>query len=270
MIRLPKLGLALIALTSVVMASGCSSGTPSITDPNEVITKSVAAVPVVKSVHVKLEVSGKVNAGALTGGSSGGLLGGNLDLAGTTVEGDVDVTKEAADLKLAVPSLLGTTGEFIIVDGNMYSRISLSGPKFSKTKLSDTVPVSIPSAGAVASADPSAAIASLRKAMDDAGAKATLQADDKVNGKDVYHVSISIPVDKINTLLAAEGGSATAGMKLDSATLDYWVYKDSLLPAKMTISGSAGTLGNLNLILTLTDYDKAVTISAPAASDISS
>jgi hypothetical protein len=58
-------------------------------------------------------------------------------------------------------------------------------------------------------------------------------------------------------------------MQLDSATFDYWVYKDSLLPAKMTIAGSAATLGNLNLVLTLTDYDKAVTINAPADSDIS-
>jgi len=266
--HLPRPALALVALASIVMAGGCSSsGAPSISDPNEVITKSVIALPAVKSVHLKLEVSGKVNTGALGGSSSG--LSGNIDLAGTTLEGDLDVVKQAVDVKFAVPGLLGTTGEIIVVDGNMYTKISLSGDKFSKSKLSDTVPVSIPSPGAVASADPSAAVASLTKALDDAGAKATLQADDKVNGKDAYHVSVSIPVDKINALLAADGGSTTAGMQLDSATFDYWVYKDSLLPAKMTIAGSAATLGNLNLVLTLTDYDKAVTINAPADSDIS-
>ena len=275
MTRLPKPALALMAVTAIVFAGACggNSGTPTpppITDPSEVITKSVAVVPAVKSLHLKLEVSGKVNTGALTGGSSGGLgLSGNFDLAGTTVEGDVDVTKVATDLKFAVPGVLGLTGEAIVVDGNLYYKTSLTGDKFTQSKLSDTVPVSIPSPGALASADITSGIASLRKSLDDAGAKATLLADDQVNGKDAYHVSISVPVDKINAMLA-QSGSATAGLTLDSASVDYWAYKDSLLPAKISIVGSAGTLGNLSLTLTLTDYGKSVTVTAPAASDIKS
>lgn len=275
MTRLPKPALALMAVTAIVFAGACggNSGTPTpppITDPSEVITKSVAVVPAVKSLHLKLEVSGKVNTGALTGGSSGGLgLSGNFDLSGTTVEGDVDVTKVATDLKFAVPGVLGLTGEAIVVDGNLYYKTSLTGDKFTQSKLSDTVPVSIPSPGALASADITSGIASLRKSLDDAGAKATLLADDQVNGKDAYHVSISVPVDKINAMLA-QSGSATAGLTLDSASVDYWAYKDSLLPAKISIVGSAGTLGNLSLTLTLTDYGKSVTVTAPAASDIKS
>ena len=275
MTRLPKPALALMAVTAIVFAGACggNSGTPTpppITDPSEVITKSVAVVPAVKSLHLKLEVSGKVNTGALTGGSSGGLgLSGNFDLSGTTVEGDVDVTKVATDLKFAVPGVLGLTGEAIVVDGNLYYKTSLTGDKFTQSKLSDTVPVSIPSPGALASADITSGIASLRKSLDDAGAKATLLPDDQVNGKDAYHVSISVPVDKINAMLA-QSGSATAGLTLDSASVDYWAYKDSLLPAKISIVGSAGTLGNLSLTLTLTDYGKSVTVTAPAASDIKS
>ena len=162
-------------------------------------------MPTVTSVHVKVEINGTVNAGALSGGGSGSASG-NIDLTGTTPEGDVDVANQATDLNIAVPGPLGT-GEIIVVGGNLYYKISLYGDKFTETSLSDAVPVRIPSPGAVASANPSAAIASLAKALDDAGAKATLMADDKVAGKDVYHVSVSIPVDKINTLLAAEGGS---------------------------------------------------------------
>jgi lipoprotein LprG len=273
--RLPKPALALLAVTAIVFAGACggNSGTPTpppITDPSEVITKSVAVVPAIKSLHLKLEVSGKVNPGALTGGSSGGLgLNGNFDLAGTTVEGDVDVVKLATDLKFAVPGVLGLTGQVIVVDGNLYYKTSLTGDKFTQSKLSDTVPVSIPSPGALASADITGGIASLRKSLDDAGAKATLLPDDKINGKDAYHVSISVPVDKINAMLA-QSGSTMAGLKLDSASVDYWAYKDSLLPAKISIVGSAGTLGNLSLSLTLTDYGKSVTVTAPAASDIKS
>lgn len=275
MTRLPKPALALIAVTAIVFAGACggNSGTPTpppITDPSEVITKSVAVVPAIKSLHLKLEVSGKVDIGALTGGSSGGLgLSGPFDLAGTTVEGDVDVVKLATDLKFALPGVLGLTGQVIVVDGTLYYKTSLTGDKFTQSKLSDTVPVSIPSPGALASADITSGIASLRKSLDDAGAKATLLPDDKVNGKDAYHVSISVPVDKINAMLA-QSGSTTAGLKLDSASVDYWAYKDSLLPAKISIVGSAGTLGNLSLTFTLTDYGKSVTVTAPAASDIKS
>ncbi len=273
MIRVPRPGLVFVALAGAVIAGGCggSSGTPAappISDPNVVITRSVGAVPAVTSVHVKVEVGGKVNAGALSGSGSGGFgLSGNLDLTGTTAEGDVDVVNQATDLKITLPSPLGS-GEVIVVEGNLYYEFSLYGGKFSETKLSDAVPMSIPSPGAVASVDPSAAMAALTKALDDAGARATLMADDKVAGKDVYHVSVSIPVDKINALLAAEGGSATAGMKLDSASFDYWVYKDSVLPAKFEIKGDAGTLGSLDVVVTLTGYNEAVNIKAPAASDI--
>jgi hypothetical protein len=270
-IRLPRL--ALLTFASVVIAAGCggSSGTPTpppISDPHELITKSVVGVPAVKSLHVKFEISGQVDASSLTGGSGGSALSGNISLAGTTLEGDVDVAKQAADLKLAVPGLLGTTGEIIVADGNLYYKVSLLGPQYTKTPLGSTVPIAIPSAGSIPSVDPSAAIASLKSALDSVGAVATMKPDDKVAGKDAYHVSISIPVDKINTLLAADGSSTTAGMKLDSASFDYWVYKENLLPAKATIAGSAGALGNLTIVLTISDYNKSVSISAPPASEV--
>jgi hypothetical protein len=267
-IRLPRPALALVALASIVIAGGCSSGTQSITDPNEVITRSVAAAPAVKSVHVKVEVSGKVNVGALGGGNPAlSLLSGNLGLAGTSAEGDVDVSNQATDLKIALPSPFGT-GEVIVVGGNLYYKFTLAADKFTMSKLSDTVPVSIPSPGAVASTNPSALAASLSKSLADAGAKTTLLADDKVGGTDAYHVSISVPVDKINGLLATAGTSTTAGMQLDSASVDYWAYKDGLLPAQLEVKASAGTLGNLDITVTLTDYNRVVTINAPAAGDI--
>jgi hypothetical protein len=266
--RFPRLAVALVALAGVVIASGCASATPPITDPNVVIAKSVVALQTAKSVHVKIDATGKVNTGAVPGLGFGG-FGLNLDLAGTTVEGDVDVANQATDLKITLPAPLGT-GEVIVVGGNLYYQLSLYGDKFTETKLSDAVAVSLPSARALASADPSAAIASLTKAMNDLGAKATLLAGDKVDGKDVYHVSVSVPVDKINALLAAQGGSSAAGIQLDSATFDYWAYTDTVLPAKFEVKISAGKIGNFDVVATLTGYNQAVTINAPAASEIGS
>jgi hypothetical protein len=274
-IHLRRPALALVTLASIIVAAGCtgSSGTPTpppITDPHEIVTRAITAAPDIKSLHIKLEVSGSINTAALGGSGSGLGLSGKMDLAGTTLEGDVDVVKQAAELKLAVPALFGMTGEIIVVDGNMYTKISLSGPKFSKSKLSDSVPVAIPSPGAIASMALTDEVASVRKALDDAGVVATLKPDAKIGGKDAYDIAYTIPIDKVNGLLAADGGSTTAGMTLDSAAVELWVYKDSLLPAKAEIKGSSATLGSLDLIVTLTAYNAPVTISAPGASDIAS
>jgi len=131
------------------------------------------------------------------------------------------------------------------------------------------VAVSIPSAGALASADPSAAIGSLTKAMNDLGAKANSLAGDKVDGKDVYHVSVSVPVDKINALLAAQGGSSAAGIQLDSATSTIGLHGHR--PAgQVRVKISARKIGNFDVVATLTGYNQAVTINAPAASEIGS
>ena len=273
MIRLARPALALVALAGVVIAGGCgsSSGTPTpppISDPHEVITQAVAHASAVKSLHIKIEVSGSVNTGALSGGSSGGLLSGNIDLSGATLEGDVDVTKQAADLKLAIPSLFGTTGEIIVVDGYTYTKISLVGDKFTKSKLSASIPVSLPSPGAIASGVITDQIDAFRKTLTDAGAVATLKPDDKVGGKDAYHVSISLPLDKINSMLAAQGGSAASGITLDSASVEIWTYKENLLPAKIEVKASAGAVGHLDVVVTVSNYDQAVTIKAPADSDV--
>jgi hypothetical protein len=267
--RLRKSALAFIAIASVVVAGGCSSGTKAtITDPNEVITKSVSGAPAITTLHVKVELSGKLDISSLGSAASAIGLGGNLDLAGTSAEGDVDVTKQAADLNFTLPAPLGT-GEVILVDGNAYYKLGLlTGGKFSKQALGSSLPISLPSPGAIASVDPSAAIADLKTAMDSVGATATLKATDQVAGKEAYHVSIAIPVDKINSQLAASGTSATAGMQLSSLTLDYWVYTESNLPAKFVVAVGAGALGTFNLTVTLSDYGKSVTVNAPAPGDI--
>jgi len=271
-IRRPRSALALMALAGVVVASGCGGSSATamqspISDPHEVITQAVAHAQAVKSLHIKIEVSGSVNISALTGSSSTGLSG-NIDLSGSTVEGDVDVAKQAADLKLSVPYLFGTTGEFVVVDGYLYTRISLWGDKFTKSKLSDSIPVSIPSPGAIASGVITDQIDAFRKTLTDAGAGATLKPDDKVGGKDAYHVSISLPLDRINSMLGAQGGSVASGITLDSVSVEIWTYKENLLPAKIEIKGSAGATGNLDVVVTISNYDQAVTIKAPADSDV--
>jgi hypothetical protein len=260
----PVLGLLAVA---AIVAAGCggSKGTPTappISDPNEIVTKSVVNLQNVKTFHVKVEVSGKVSLAALGMGSG---LSGNIDLAGTTVEGDVDVANCAYDLKINLPGLLGMTGEIIGLDGSQYMRISLQGDKFTKSSME--CPISTPEPGASPTSVESM-VAEFRKSLEDQGASATLKGDEKVEGQDAYHVSISIPIDKLNQAIASEGGSTAAGITLDSATLDYWVYKASVLPGQLHVAGSVSSAGSLDVVATFTNYDAKVTIKAPDASQV--
>jgi hypothetical protein len=274
MIHLPKTALSVIAMAAVAVA-GCSGGSPTptpITDPSVLIGQVATSAVSVQSLHVKVEIKGKINLSTLMG-SSGGLTG-NYDVTGTTVEGDIDVARQALDLKLNAPTLFNTTGEAIVVDGVAYYKSSLSGDKFTKSSLGDltgglgiSVPSALPSIGAMASGQLSDEIAQLRQQLADAGVTATMEPVEQVAGKDSYHVSYGLPLDKINAGLAG-AGSAAGGMTLDSAAIDVWVYKDSNLPAKLEVKGSAGTAGNLDVVITLTDYNKSVTISAPPADQI--
>ena len=257
-----------VLLAIAVVGCGSSSGTPTappISDPNEIITRSATGIAAVQTVHFEVAVSGSVKPSAL--GSSGSALGlsGSLKLDGTTVSGDLDVQKRAFHVAASMPTLLSLSADLIQVDGYQYTKISLSGPKYTKSPAS-TLPIASSAPGA--SLDISGTVSSLKSALDAAGAKATLVGRDQVDGRDAYHVSITVPKDLINQEVGALGGSSVGGISIDEASLDYWVYVDSLNPAKMEIKASSAAVGNLAMTLTLTKYNQPLTITAPPDSEI--
>jgi len=276
-LRLLKPSFAIVAIVGLVAAGcgGSSKGTPTappVSDPDEIITRSVTASQNITSLHIRVNVGGKVNLSSLSGGSAGGGLGGSIDLAGTYAEGDIDASKKdtqdvKADLKFGMPGLLALSGRIIVVDGYMYTQVSLQGDKYSKSKLDTALPVSVPSA------DPSATLAiasqvdELRKSLKDAGATTSLKGDEKVDGKDCYHVAIDVPASKLNELLGT-AGVASASMAIESTQVDYYVYKDSLLPAKVFLGANVTGVGNLTLEAIITKYGESVSVKAPDASQI--
>lgn len=299
MLRVPKPALSILAGLVVVIASACSStaatsggavagvtsGPAAVAsaavnpnDPSSIITQVLSSGQGTTSFHIKIEVTGTIKAAALksAAGSSGGALTGDLKLDGTAIEGDVDVANQAAHLSLTVPpiAMLGNvplTGDLIAKDSVLYYKVSLLGPKYTKMdlgSLKDSLPITVPSAGPSALAGMADQIAQLRQQLDAAGVKATLVGVEQIGGKDAYHISISVPLDKINTEIAAAAASEAPGMKIDSASVDVWTYKDSYQLAKIQIAGASSSLGNLGMTITLTNYGAPVTVTAPAASDI--
>jgi hypothetical protein len=50
--------------------------------------------------------------------------------------------------------------------------------------------------------------------------------------------------------------------------VDVWIYKDSYRIAQFEAKGASSTLGNLDLTITVSNYDQPVTIAAPSADQI--
>jgi hypothetical protein len=50
--------------------------------------------------------------------------------------------------------------------------------------------------------------------------------------------------------------------------VDFWVYTDTNRLAKAEIKGASSAIGTIDIVLTITNYDQPVTVSAPAAGDV--
>ena len=308
--RLPRRALALFA-GLVVVASACASSSATWPaglspmggsggpgggtnanvnpgDPSSIISAVIAGGPDTKSFHLKIEVNGTIKASGLSGlgGDASSGLTGDLKLDGSKIEGDVDLANQAAHLSATVS--LGSAGstvtfpaDIILKDAALYYKIDLPGlssSKYTKSSVGDLSSsltggaVAVPTVGPSGLAGVEDQVAQIRKALDDAGAKATLVGVDKIGGQDAYHITISVPLDLINSKIAGAAASAAstaaAGLTIDSAAVDAWVYKSDNRLAKIEVSAASSKIGNLDVIVTVTNYDKPVTITAPPASQV--
>ena len=248
----------LVAGAAIVVAA-CSStpSAPALTDPKEILTKSVTSVKDVKSFHFKADVSGQLKIDLTGQGSAGGAL----DLQGTTAEGDLDIANKKAKLTFGAPALFGVTGELIQIGNDTYTKVSLLGDKYQKTT-SEAGDV-----GEVAG-DPQKAIQELQDFLNKPGIAPTKLPDEKCGDKDCYHVSLNLTADQLgDSIGGALGGSAAPE---GSGTLDLWVQKDNLRPAKLSVVVDAGDMGKITVNVAFTNYDASVSISEPPADQVQS
>jgi hypothetical protein len=260
--------IAVAALAFGVVGCGGSSATavptPSptpLTDPNEIITQSAESLATVHTLHVEMAISGSFKLNGL-GGLAGGLIFGSaVKLDGTTVSGDVELPRQAYHMTLSVPVLFGVSAEVIGVDGWQYTKSTLTGGSFSRSAVA-SLPIPVPSAGA--SMDLSGAVNDLRNTLLEPGVKATLRGRDEVEGRPTYRLSVVVPKDLMNAQLAALGGTAAAAYSVETSTIEYWVYVDTLTPAKAVVEVASPSIGNVHVSAILSRYDQPVTIAAPS------
>ena len=272
MTRLPRSVLAACALV-LVFAAGCSSwigllAQPTPLGPDEIMARSLARLETAGTFHLEAKIGGSVKAGSLgsiAGGIPVGLLG-NIKLDGATMTGDVNVANRAAHAVASFPSLFGMTAEVVLADGYTYTKISLLGDKFTKLK----APASLSPAGPGPSATLgfTDAVSQARSVLESSGTVATLAGRGTVDGLDAYHLAVTVPQDGIKRLLQDVSGAAAPGLDVQVAPFDYWVYLDTLRPARLELKASSATFGTIDLDLTLTGYDLPVQIAPPPASKV--
>jgi hypothetical protein len=272
------LAAAVCAVALAVAAVGCGGGSatptqPPLTDPNEIVSRSISQLATETSVHIDGTLNGTVDADYVFGlmGYGSGALSGNIKLNNASLTGDVDMTRQAAHLSATFPTLFGLSAEVILVDGYAYERFGSSTGTYAKSKIPTSV--LMPSAAPDATFDIAGGLDQLKSLLGSSGVSASLSGRDRMGGRDSYHITLSVPAELINQAFGAAAGGVAAGAaagggSLDLAPVDYWVYVDTLQPAGLYLEVSSAKLGQLDLNVTLSKYGQSVTIQAPPASQI--
>ncbi len=258
--------LATVVCAATLALAGCGGPAASpIDDPIDILVQSVQTIQDAKSVHLKLTLDGEVAIGDLAGGllpgasPSPGSSGGTIAIDGTTVEGDIDVANGAARLEFAVPALMNTSGEVIIVDDAIYVKVSLLGDKYHVFDSADAGGLIPGLESPVATASPAATdpAGELRLRLEGLDTPPVKLADEQCGDATCYRVQVKLdPTD-------TESLSSLAPDIAGSGTLDVWVRKNDLRPSQITFTADAGDQGNVTATLVFSAWDASVDIKAP-------
>ncbi len=260
---MPRRILFILTLAAtIVTACGGPPVAPALTDPKDILVHAVTSLQTAKTVHVKATLAGKIDTGVLTGKPSGA----RVDLAGSTLEGDLDIANREAKLSASVPSLLGLSADLVADAGTVYLKTSLTGPQFQKLDPA-SIPggLALPSPGLTASPDPSAVadmIARLKTALDTLPAPIKL-ADDRIGDQDTYHVQ-----EKLASTDVPQAGGVL-GSLTGTLTVDVWTRKSDYRPARLVLAVDSGEQGTATITIDLTVYDAAVTVDPPPPDQVS-
>lgn len=233
-------------ILAVLVVAGCGNSAPDLTDPSEILTKAVVAMQNAKTVHLEASVDGTFKADLTGTGQSS-----ELNLAGTNLTGDMDLSNKNAHVSAAVPAFLGLTADIIIVGQDTYTKVSLSGDKYQKSATTSTDPT-----------DPAVALNEVADFLAKPAVQPSKKDDVSCGSRRCYQVEIILSADDLKALMPDQDlqGASIVAMIL--------IEKDTLYPASATLTVSGERIGEITLKLTMSNWDKAVTITAPPSDQV--
>jgi hypothetical protein len=250
MFRRLSLLIAVLALALGACSTAAPAG-PALTDPKDILAKTVVALKDAMSFHVRGDLNGSIKLDLMgTGGAT------PLELKGTTLEGDIDIANKKLHLSFAAPAILSLAGDVIAIDQTTWVKVNLPGstPKYQKSTSDSTAPT-----------NPQEWVDEVNKFLNTPGVAPTKQPDEKCGDLDCYLVRLPLTSAQLGGVIP--GGLESAAPSA-SGTIDVWVRKNDLRPAKINVTADAGDMGSVTVTIVFSAYDAAITVNPPPASEV--
>ncbi|HSW41099.1 MAG TPA: hypothetical protein VLM76_01130, partial [Patescibacteria group bacterium] len=183
-----------------------------------------------------------------------------LQLEGTTLDADIDVSNRALAVELLAPALLNLRVNLIAVDEGAYLRVPiLTGDGWIRQPAEDGL-----------GGDPGAALAGLAAFLARPGLEPEKLPDTRCAGTDCYSVRFRVPAEALGAALGSLGSSipGLAGDAVGDVTVTVGVRKDDLRLATLGLEIPAGGATPLTINLELSRVNEPVTIEAPPADEV--
>ncbi|MBA3234522.1 MAG: hypothetical protein H0T59_00845 [Chloroflexi bacterium] len=252
MTRRPSATLPLAAALALVLAAcGGNPPSPTLTDPNAIVTAALDSTAAATSVHLEFTLDGAATVELPIGGGAAA----PIDLTGATASADIDLAGSAASATFGVPAVFNFSGALTSVDGWVYVKTSLTGPLYQK------------SAGAAAALDPGAAkrmILGLRGLLDTEGLVLVKGADVACGGVQCYTVT----TDLTSAQLGTDGTGALDGLPINLAGASLQLTIRVEQPAPNHLAGITAVVAfpsspPLTIEMTASKWDELVSIVPP-------
>ena len=249
--------LVVLASTASLVLAACNSApaAPALTDPKDILAKTVLSLKDVKSLELTGTLTGKFDAPQL----------GSLDLSSTKISGAIDIANQKAKFSIDAPTIMGTKLDALLVDGFAYLKVDgllgtsmgLTAGKYTKVEVPEASGQAVTDAAEIAKQ-----IDEFKAELDKLPNPPTKGADEKCGDQDCYHVTIALTAEDLKAL-SPEAATLGDGQ----FSFDIWSRKNDVRPAKVAFSVTTAQTGTIGVTF---DFKCAVGVSvdAPPADQI--
>lgn len=256
------------AATLVVGACGGDPPVPDLEDPRDILAAAAATTTAARTVHAEFRADGTISLDMMGTG-----IVAPIDIADTTLSGDLDLASGAGRATFAAPGILGLRGEVIVVDGTLYAKTTLTGPRYRAILVGNGEPPPDASPGPTGL---SAILTSIVDLIAHPSLEPVKGPDIDCGGTRCYTVAITLTPETLATL-AADGVDLGAVLPIDlpipdlvDATIDLTVRveKPTGRLAGLAADAALGAAGSVTMDLGLSRWDESVEIQAPPADQV--
>ena len=243
-----------MALLAIV-AAACGPSARVLSEPVEVLQAGAASLREMRTLHLRGLIEGELR---LDLGDAGG--GAPLQLEGTTLDAEIDVSNSALAVELLAPALLNMRVSLIAVDGGAYLRVPiLTGDGWIRQPAEDGL-----------GGDPGAALAGLAVFLARPELKPERLPDTRCAGTDCYSVRFTVPAEALRAALGTLGSSipGLSGDAVGDVAVTVGVRRDDLRLVTLGVEIPAGGTAPLKINLELSKVNEPVTIEAPPADEV--